>query len=224
MENNKQMIVLFDIDSLIYSSCYNVDSFEDCTWKFEEIYMSIINTIEETYEIDHINNYGISIGNYRKNINKQYKADRTAEPPKYLSELQNWVLQYYQVIQGLGVETDDMVARQQRILKEDCLIVSIDKDYKQLEGLIYNYHYKHKCYYQITKEEALYNFYEQMIVGDENINYCKGYGKAYAKKIFKESKTKYQYTKQLFKLYKKIHKSKARERYIDCYRMLKLGL
>jgi len=106
------------------------------------------------------------------------------------------------------------------------MIVSIDKDYKQFPCLIYNYHYNHRKILDITEEEALYNFYEQMIVGDsaDNINYFKGKGKKYAEKYLKECKTKYQYTKQLYKLFKEQYKSKARERYIECYNLLKLKI
>jgi len=63
-----------------------------------------------------------------------------------------------------------------------------------------------------------------MILGDsaDNVNFCKGYGKAYCKKIFKDCKTPYQFKRKVFELYKKIYKSKAREKYILCYNLLKL--
>ena len=46
------MILLFDIDSLLYSSCYNVDSPEEAMWKFDESYQKIVNDIEEFYEVE----------------------------------------------------------------------------------------------------------------------------------------------------------------------------
>ena len=72
---------------------------------------------------------------------------------------------------------------------------------------MYNYHYKHQEIIDISPYEALYNFYEQMIVGDsaDNVNYCKGYGKAYAKKLFKDCKTHYQFTKKTYELFKTIY-------------------
>ena len=62
-----------------------------------------------------------------------------------------------------------------------------------------------------------------MIIGDtaDNVNFCKGYGKAYVKKIFKDAKTCYQFRKQVYLLYKQIYKSKAREKYILCYNSIK---
>ena len=177
-------IIIFDIDSLLFSCSVNVETIEEAIFKYDEVYMSIINTVEDEYIIDNIYNYGCAIGNYRKTINREYKANRKAyDIPELLNELKQYVLENYDVI-----------------------------------------HFRHKRFYDITEAEARYNFAEQLIVGDENINYCKGYGKAYAKKLFKDCESDYQYIKQLFILYKKIHKSKARERLLDCWRMLALDI
>jgi len=102
--------------------------------------------------------------------------------------------------------------------------VSIDKDYRQFPALIYNYHYKHKEILDISEEQAMYNFYEQMVTGDtaDNVNYFKGKGKRYAEKYFVDCETKYQYTRKLYELFKINYKSKAREKYIECYNLLKL--
>ena len=104
------------------------------------------------------------------------------------------------------------------------MIVSIDKDYKQFPALIYNYHYKHKEVLDISEEEALYNFYEQMIIGDtaDNVNYFKGKGKKYAEKYLADCNTKYQYTRKMLELFKEKYKGKARQKYAECYHLLKL--
>ena len=89
---------------------------------------------------------------------------------------------------------------------------------------MYNYHYKHKEILDISEQEALYNFYEQMIAGDtaDNVNYFKGKGKRFAENYYKGCDTKYKYTRKLFELFKQEYKSKAREKYIECYNLLKL--
>ena len=63
-----------------------------------------------------------------------------------------------------------------------------------------------------------------MIVGDQsdNVNFFFGKGKKFAEKYFVNCRTKYQYTKKLYKLFKQDYKGKARERYIECYNLLKL--
>jgi hypothetical protein len=145
--------------------------------------------------------------------------------------MHQYVKDHYDSVYGYGIETDDLVARywynlQEQVGRENVMIVSIDKDYKQFPALIYNYHYNHKCIYDISEETALFNFYSQMIEGDtaDNVNYFKGKGKAFAKKYFKGCNTKYQYTKKLFKLFQEKYKSKAREKYIQCYNLLKLRI
>ena len=219
------MILLFDIDSLLYSSCYNVDSPEEAMWKFDESYQKIVNDIEEFYEVEETIPFGLSKNNFRKYITKTYKANRTSEKPQYLNVLSTYVAKYYEPEAANGMETDDLVAIfQQKIGHENSIIVSIDKDYKQFPCLMYNYHQKHQVVYDITEEEAMYNFYEQMIIGDtaDNVNYCKGKGKKFAEKYLADCNTQYQYTKKMYQLFKDTYKGKAKQRYVECYNLLKL--
>jgi 5'-3' exonuclease len=218
------MILLFDIDSLLYSACFNVDSPEEAMFKFDESYQKVVNDLEEFYEIEEVMPFGLSKNNFRKFITKTYKANRSKEKPQYFNVLCKYVAKYYEPIQANGMETDDLVAiYREKIGHENCIIVSIDKDYNQFEGKIYNYNKKH--FISLSKEDALYNFYEQMIVGDQadNINFCKGYGKAYAKKLFEGVSTEFGYRRRVLGLFKEIYRSKGRERFIQCYHLLKLG-
>lgn len=234
------MVLLFDADSLIWSSCYkkkeNIDddqfngTLDECIAKFDEVFMSIVNHLEELYNIEKVLVFSGSKGNFRKLISNKYKANRKeSQKPPLLSVMHKWVKDNYDSIYGYGLETDDLVAKywfelSNSIGRDNVMIISIDKDYKQFPCLMYNYHAKHKCIYDITEQEAMYNFYEQMIVGDtaDNVNYCKGFGKKYAEKYLAECKSKYQYTKKVYNLFKKLHKGKAKQRYIECYNLLKL--
>ena len=233
------MILLFDADSLIFASClkkqeeFEVDKYYTdinlSIHKFDEGFMSIINHLEELYEIEQVLVFSGSKGNFRKYISKKYKANRVVELPPLLNEMHQFVKDNYNSIIGYGVETDDMVARYWFNLsneygRDNVMIISLDKDYKQFPALIYNYHFKHKCIYDISEKQAMYNFYEQMIIGDgaDNVQYCKGYGKKYAEKLFKDCNSQYKYTKKVYELFIKIHKGKARQRYIECWNLLKL--
>ena len=234
------MILLIDADSLIFASCYrkreNPDDdlyytdIEDSRAKFDEQFMSIVNHLEDKYPIDKVLTFSGSKGNFRKLITKKYKANRKKqELPPLLNEMHQFVKDHYDSIWGYGIETDDMVARYWKQISDDIgrdevMIVSIDKDYKQFPCLMYNYHYKHKEILDISEEEAMYNFYEQMIVGDtaDNVNYFKGKGKKYAEKHFKDCNTKYQYTRKLYELFKQEYKGKARQKFVECYHLLKL--
>ena len=234
------MILLIDADSLIFASCYRkretpddelyYTEIEDSRAKFDEQFMSIVNHLEDKYPIDKVLTFSGSKGNFRKLITKKYKANRKKqELPPLLDEMHQFVKDHYDSIWGYGVETDDMVARYWKQISDDLgrdevMIVSIDKDYKQFPCLMYNYHYKHKEILDISEEEAMYNFYEQCIVGDtaDNVNYFKGKGKKFAEKHFKDCTTKYQYTRKLYELFKLEYKGKARQKFVECHHLLKL--
>ena len=234
------MILLIDADSLIFASCYRkrltpddspyYEQLSDATDKFDEQLMGIVNDLEEHYEVDKVLIFSGSLGNFRKLITKKYKANRTnQQKPPLLNKVHEYVKEKHNSIYGYGIETDDMVARywydlSKQFGRDEVMIVSIDKDYKQFPCLMYNYHYKHKVVYDITEEEAMYNFYEQMIVGDtaDNVNYFKGKGKKFAEKYFENCETEYQYTRKMYQLFKQEYKGKARQKYVECYHLLKL--
>ena len=234
------MILLIDADSLIFASCYRkrehpedekyYTDISDARSKFDEQYMAIVNHLEDIYNIDRVITFSGSKGNFRKLITPVYKANRKKqELPPLLNEMHQFVKEQYDSVYGYGVETDDMVARYWKGLSDDIgrdnvMIVSIDKDYKQFPALIYNYHYKHKEILDITEDEAMYNLYEQFIIGDtaDNVNYFKGKGKRFAEKYLEECETKYQYTRKMYELFQKEYKGKARQKYTECYHLLKL--
>ena len=188
------MILLVDADSLIFASCYKKREFptdekfytdiDDSKAKFDQQFMSIVNKLEDMYSVDKVITFSGSKGNFRKLITSDYKANRKAvDLPPLLNEMHDYVKDQYESVWGHGIETDDIVARywfelSNEIGRDNVMIVSIDKDYKQFPCLIYNYHYKHKVVLDISEDEALFNFYEQMIIGDtaDNVNYFKGKG------------------------------------------------
>ena len=234
------MILLVDADSLIFASCYKkrehkdgerfYTDIKDCKAKFDEQFMSIVNKLEDMYPVERVITFSGSKGNFRKLITKTYKANRKkADLPPLLNEMHQFVKDEYDSVWGYGIETDDIVARywyelSNEVGRDNVMIVSIDKDYKQFPALIYNYHYKHKVILDISEEEAMYNFYEQMIIGDgaDNVQYFKGKAKVFAGKWFKGCETKYQYTRRMYELFKQEYKGKARQNYVECYHLLKL--
>jgi len=234
------MILLVDADSLIFASCYRkrenpedekyYTDIVDARNKFDQQFMAIVNRLEEVYNIDKVICFSGSIGNFRKLITKKYKATRKdQEKPPLLNEMHKFVKEQYDSVYGYGVETDDMVARywyklSQELGRDNVMIVSIDKDYKQFPCLMYNYHYKHQVILDISEDEAMYNFYEQCVMGDgaDNVNYFKGKGKRFAEKYFVDCHTKYQYTRKLYELFIQEYKGKARQKYVECYNLLKL--
>ena len=234
------MILLVDADSLIFASCYKkrehpeddkyYTDIADARNKFDQQFMAIVNKLEDMYSIDRVVTFSGSKGNFRKLITGKYKANRKKqELPPLLNEMHQFVKDQYDSVYGYGIETDDMVARywfnlSREVGRDEVMIVSIDKDYKQFPCLMYNYHYKHQEILDISEDQAMYNFYEQMIMGDtaDNVNYFKGKGKRFAEKYYADCQTKYQYTRKLYELFKQEYKGKARQKYVECYHLLKL--
>ena len=231
------MILLVDADSLIFASCYSNDKqaqfyedIEDAINKFDQQFMKIVNDLEDRFEIEKVITFNGSKGNFRKKITPVYKANRKKQDlPPLLHDMHEYVKKQYNSVYGYGLETDDLVSKywftlSKEIGRENVIIVSIDKDYKQFPALIYNYHYNHREIIDVTPEEAMFNFYSQMIEGDtaDNVNYFKGKGKKFAENYLKNCKTKYQYTKKMYELFKEKYKGKARQKYVECYNLLKL--
>ena len=222
------MVILIDADTMIFASAVTSDTLEECIDKFTWSYRNLMKDITNTYEPDGVYIFSGSRGNFRKLITPNYKANRKKQSlPEHLFALHNHVKTEYKSIVGYGVETDDMIASywfraSEKIGRDKVMIVAVDKDYRQFPCLFYNY--KKKELEDITESEAMFNFYEQMVVGDtaDNVNYLKGYGKAYAKKLFADCDSQYLYTKRLYELFKEVYKGKAKEKYIECYNLLKL--
>lgn len=234
------MVLLVDADSLIWSSCYRTrrqegdspffEDIQEAKDKFDEVLMKIHNDLDEQYSIEDMIVFSGSQGNFRKILDPKYKANRKkSDIPPLLPQIQEYVREQYDSKFAFGIETDDLVAQYWKMIsdsigRENVMIVSIDKDYKQFPCLMYNYHNKHKCVYDISEQEAMFNFYEQMIIGDtaDNVNFCKGYGQKFAQKYLADCDSHYKFTKKIYKLFQKIYRGKAKQKYIQCYNLLKL--
>ena len=230
------MILLIDADSLVFASCYKpkeeegsfFENIEDVILKFDETFQRVVNELSELYDVTEVLVFNDSRGNFRKLITKKYKANRTGQnKPPLLSEIHKHVTKTYKGIQGCGMETDDLVAAHWKSLsdiygRDKVMIVSIDKDYLQFPALIYKYNRKEIL--DVSKYDALKNFYTQMITGDtaDNVNYFKGKGIKFAQKYYEDCDTEFQFTKRLYLLFKEKYKSKAKEKYAECYHLLKL--
>jgi DNA polymerase-1 len=103
-------------------------------------------------------------GNFRKKIYTDYKANRKPESrPPYLHEAREYFKKYWEAIETEGIEADDWIASN---YQEGDVIVSSDKDFKQLPARIYN----------PSKDELLdvdnpdFYFWLQTLVGDSADN------------------------------------------------------
>ena len=230
------MVVLFDADSLIYSSCFDSSDSEEKYLTIDKAYdkfrlglEKIVSDLSEQVEVDKFIVCNGSRGNFRKDISKDYKANRTPEKPPILGQLHNLIKKKYKSHYGEGVETDDVVATLWKRVSDEkgvdsVIIASIDKDYKQFPCWLYIYRGKQKGLFKISEQEAVENFYSQMIIGDtaDNVNYCKGYGKAYAKKLLGGSVGEFSAVRRVYTLFKEIYDTDAKNKFVECRELLKL--
>lgn len=221
------MYILMDADSLIFATAVTTNNINQAKEGFDWRYNGIMYDLQKKYDIDGFYMFSGSKGNFRKLITSDYKANRKQELPEHLGELHSYVKDEYNSIFKYGVETDDVIASYWRravdnVGEDNVVIVALDKDYKQFPCIFYNYNKKEAE--KISKEEALVNFYSQMVEGDsaDNVNYCKGYGKAWCKKNLTTDMSEYSLIRAVFSVFKELYKGKAREKYIECYNLLKL--
>ena len=113
-----------------------------------------------------------------------YKGNRDGmKRPQHLQALRDYLVKEWDANVTEGEEADDAIAIRATELGDESMIVSLDKDFDQVQGWHYNF-VKDNLYY-VTKEEGILNFYMQFLTGDkvDNIIGVKGIGPVKAKKL-----------------------------------------
>tara|TARA_R110002012_G_scaffold140357_5_gene297892 strand:+ start:1105 stop:1842 length:738 start_codon:yes stop_codon:yes gene_type:complete len=221
-------IGVFDIDSLLYEvCCKEYDSFDDVKESYWNKYNSIVFNLKRLipdYTLKMVN-IGLCRNNYRKVVDPTYKSNRKSDKPEYFQELVDYLKVEGNIKTYRYIETDDAVQEARQFYKQngyECFIISIDKDYNQFEGLVYNY--RDREFKEMSSSEACYNFYYQMIIGDssDGYNYLKGFGKKYAEKHLK-GKNEFAMRRVVYSCFKQLYKSKSKEKYIQQYLLCRLN-
>lgn len=130
--------------------------------------------------------------NYRNDIavTAPYKGNRKdVKKPVHLPLLREYLQTAWAASVSDGQEADDDIAIRATELGDDCVIVSIDKDFMQVPGWHYNFVKKEKKY--VTSEEGLRFFYKQILTGDnaDNIKGIHRVGDVKATKMLADAKT-----------------------------------
>jgi 5'-3' exonuclease len=147
--------------------------------------------ILEEFDTAHYHLYlSDSEGNFRKEIDSKYKANRKVEKPKHYEAIINYMLDEWDAEVAWGQEADDAMGIKQihcntHNLMPTSVICTVDKDLDQIEGKHYNFVTGEK--YDVTYEEGLKFFYHQLLTGDpvDNIIGLKGIGGVKAARILK---------------------------------------
>ncbi len=169
------MIPLIDSDSIIYRSCS------------EDLEQACANTDYYISKIeDKFGCLGIIVlggeGNFRHLIDPNYKISRKDKPkPENYYEVKDYFIKRYEPVIVDGYEAEDYVGSIHKI--EENVICGIDKDLDTIPG--WHFNYVKDTYYEVTNDQAAYNFYLQILVGDstDNVKGIKGVGKVKATKL-----------------------------------------
>jgi len=220
-----EKIILIDADSLAYigSNCEEVDQAYD---KVDTAISNIVSTsgashymvlIEQPYN-----------NNFRKKIVSPYKIGRKGKPlPNFYSEIKEYITNNWGGYGLGGYETDDVIISLWRKIKEDypfteVLIASMDKDLRQFPITLFDTYYtRFGEVTEISKEEANYNFWRQMIQGDstDSISGVRGKGIKKAESVLNQSKNHFIAT---CRVYREVYGSRWQKNFIKNYVQVKL--
>lgn len=257
---------LIDLDSVIYESVYKIVSIrqmreaiekhgKECAkqWLLEEVYHEGVNRCEnqllkmQNYlsEIffEEITSYELFITtcdqSFRKEISDTYKSNR--KPNKYV-----WLLrEHYRHNEAQSdrvYEADDLISiRAKELGVGNYVIVSLDKDLKQIGGYYWSYYkikskdmdgnfifddydnhvkeYRQKQVEFISTKKAEYLFWLSMLMGDaaDNIKGLHRVGEKTAEKILADS------TVHWIRVAREYIKRKQKEDFKITYQLLKLA-
>jgi 5'-3' exonuclease len=100
---------------------------------------------------------------------RPYKGNRDrTHRPTHEADLRNYIIENWPTTIAEGEEADDLLGIEQTADPNNTIIVSLDKDLDQIPGLKYNFVADRS--YEITQEQAHYNFHIQLMAGDSTDN------------------------------------------------------
>lgn len=168
-----------------YDKTVEVEPVSFCLHSVKETIESILNNTASTS----YNLYLTGKNNFREQVAtiRPYKGNRDkSHKPTHYDSITEYLTKYWNAEIIDGMEADDAIAMNRG---DSTIIASIDKDLDQLPGWHYNIVKKES--YFVTEEEAIRNFYTQLLSGDstDNIQGIPGVGKKTASKWLKDCKS-----------------------------------
>jgi 5'-3' exonuclease len=189
------MLGLVDGDLVLYRCAASAenDPFEIAKARANELLDQILEATQATeYRF-----FLSGRGNFRKEVNKEYKANRTQPKPVHLGALREWACEELNAeVTENDLEADDYLGIYQDKENNSTTIISLDKDLLMIPGKHYQWQIgtakwtKEAKWIQQTELEGLRLFYEQCLKGDkaDNVKGIAGIGEAKARKALKKCK------------------------------------
>ena len=167
--------LLIDADVLAFEA--SVVAEEPIQWK-EELWTvhadmalakaRVINRIEEFKDNLRCKNVVLCLSdraNFRRKLYPDYKANRAkSRLPIILRQVKQWIIDELDGQLWANLEADDVISILATSMEEETIIVSIDKDFKSVPGIFFDYNRGE--YHQPTTEEADNFHLIQTLTGD----------------------------------------------------------
>jgi len=187
------MKLLIDADYIVYKSCaaaeYDIDWGDDVIMvgsKFSEAYNGVKRDLDrisgEFFDSEVILFFSDST-NFRKRVAPDYKGHRNRKKPCGYRRVIHKLHDEYKVIRMPELEADDAMGIY-ATSNDDCVVVSPDKDMKQIPGRLYNM----EEMFTIDKQSGWEWFLIQTLAGDSTDGYsgAPGFGIKTSAKFFAE--------------------------------------
>ena len=185
--------LLIDADYIVYKNCaaaeYDIDWGDDVIMvgsKFSDAYNGVIRDLDrikgEFFDSELILFFSDSV-NFRKRVDPDYKGHRNRKKPCGYRRVIHKLHEEYEVVRMPELEADDAIGIY-ATSNDDCVIVSPDKDMKQIPGRLYNMDET----FTIESQDGWEWFLIQTLAGDSTDGYsgAPGFGIKTSQKFFTE--------------------------------------
>jgi len=180
--DKKKTTLLIDADVLAFEAAVVAE--ESIEWKDEmwtvhaDMALAkarVVNRVEEFKDLMKTNKVIMCLtdrANFRRILNPDYKANRSkSRLPIILRQVKQWIIEEYDGQMWPNLEADDVISilATDKEMDEETIIISIDKDFKTVPGIFYDYNKGE--YHQPSEEEADNYHLVQTIAGDHTDGY-----------------------------------------------------
>ena len=180
--DKKKTKLLIDADVLAFEAAVVAE--ESIEWKDEmwtvhaDMALAkarVVNRVEEFKDLMKTNKVIMCLtdrANFRRILNPDYKANRSkSRLPIILRQVKQWIIDELHGEMWPNLEADDVISilATDKEMDEETIIISIDKDFKTVPGIFYDYNKGE--YHQPSEEEADNYHLVQAIAGDHTDGY-----------------------------------------------------
>jgi len=179
---NKKKTLLIDADVLAFEA--SVVAEESIEWKDEMWTVHADMALAKARVINRMHEFQAKLktdrvvmclsdrANFRRKLNPDYKANRAkSRLPIILKQVKQWIIDELSGQLWANLEADDVISilATDKGMNEEMIIVSIDKDFKSVPGIYYDYN---KDEQHLTSEEDADKYHLiQSIAGDHTDGY-----------------------------------------------------